>query len=302
MFYEYAVDPESFDSWQTTRYLLDAFGVDKGRLIWDLPNKRWRELVRVNVEAKVHREIERMKIIERLSRLPRSTLVRRHDVTYDAAKGWLDNALVEHTRRAFRAVLSPKTATGVTEVLDPREVDEVDSRWSVPPGMTLQRDASTVVSELSLLLKHARSIDLVDPHFQAQKAMKVKFLYAVARNSAPDAVITMHMKEEAKGEPGRSLCATATARLPEQIPEGRVVEILVWRERTGGERFHNRFILTNAGGVQFGDGLEHGGDVEVDRVSRLGGQEHGEYRQRYNANSTSFEFVCGTTIRGTRRD
>jgi hypothetical protein len=302
MYYEYAVDPESFDSWQTTRYLLDAFGFDKGRLICDLPRKKWKRLIFERLTAQVSGEIERKRIEERLHRIPPGTLVRRPDAVYSADKDWLDNALVEHTRRAFRAVLSPKTATGVTEVLDPREVDDLDSRWSVPPGMTLQRDAATVVSELSLLLKHARSIDLVDPHFQAQKAMKVKFLYAVARNSAPDAVITMHLKEDAKGEPGRSLCATATARLPEQIPEGRVVEILVWRERTGGERFHNRFVLTNAGGVQFGDGLEHGGDVEVDRVSRLGGQEHGEYRQRYNANSTSFEFVCGTTVRGTRRD
>lgn len=301
MYYEYAVDPASFDSWQTTRYLLDAFGFDKGRLICEFPTKHWKRLVYEHISTAPLRDIERARMVERLKMLPRETLMRRPGAAFNAATPWIRNAVAEHARCAFKAVLSPGKDAGTDDVLDPREVDATDARWSVPPAETLPREVSTVVPRLRPLLQQASVIRVVDPYFHPRGALKVQFLHAIVRAAAPDAVIEVYLKEGASGEPGRSLCATADARLPEQIPAGRTVDILVWRERPGGERFHNRFLLTNVGGVQFGDGLEQGEGAEVDRVSRLGDRECEEYRQRYGANSTAFEFVCRTTVRGTRR-
>jgi hypothetical protein len=299
MYYEYAVDPASFDSWQTTRYLLDAFGFDKGRLICEFP-RGWKAEVYKQLPSTL-REIERERIVERLKLLPREILMRRPGVAFNATNPWLKNALAEHTRCAFKAVLSPGKGAETDDVLDPREVDATNARWSVPPAETLPREVSTVVARLRPLLQQASAIRVVDPYFHPKGALKVQFLHAIVRATAPNAAIEVYLKEGVSGEPAQSLCAMVNARLPEQIPAGRSVEIVVWRERPGGERFHNRFLLTNVGGVQFGDGLEQGVGQQVDRVSRLGDRECEEYLRRYGTSSTAFEFVCRTTVRGTRR-
>ena len=40
------------------------------------------------------------------------------------------------------------------------------------------------------------------------------------------------------------------------IPREVRIRIVCWSERAGGEKLHNRYILTDIGGVQFGIGLD----------------------------------------------
>jgi hypothetical protein len=41
MFYEYAIEPQAIgSSWANFRYIIEKFGIDKGRLISQFP-KRW---------------------------------------------------------------------------------------------------------------------------------------------------------------------------------------------------------------------------------------------------------------------
>ena len=42
-----------------------------------------------------------------------------------------------------------------------------------------------------------------------------------------------------------------------------------WKEWAGGARLHNRYLLTDIGGVQFGDEIEVGDPGHEDRVSIL---------------------------------
>ena len=42
-----------------------------------------------------------------------------------------------------------------------------------------------------------------------------------------------------------------------------------WKEREGGEKLHNRYILTDIGGVQFGVGLDEGEPGTTDDIARL---------------------------------
>ena len=58
-------------------------------------------------------------------------------------------------------------------------------------------------------------------------------------------------------------------RLPGIVSEGIQVHIIRWREKDGGEKLHNRPILTDIGGVSFGAGLDDGADGETDEVMLL---------------------------------
>ncbi len=42
-----------------------------------------------------------------------------------------------------------------------------------------------------------------------------------------------------------------------------------WTQRPGGKRLHNRYLITNIGGVKFGDGVEQGQQGEDDHISIL---------------------------------
>lgn len=75
-----------------------------------------------------------------------------------------------------------------------------------------------------------------------------------------------------------------------------------WAQRTGGERLHNRFIVTNVGGIKFGDsiaqGTQHG---EEDHLSILDEPSRIRLIESYQNPGRAFDRV-GTEfiVRGTR--
>lgn len=298
MYYEYAVDPASFDSWQTARYLLDGFGFEKGRLICEFP-RGWKAEVYKQLPSTL-REIERKRIEERLRSLPREILMRRPGVAFNAEKPWLENALTEHRRSPFRAVVSPDVSDRDGVVADSNVVDDQDPRWRVDPGATLSRDVVDVSESLRPLLERARDIHLIDPHFRVRSGEKVRFLSAILRHVKQSSSVTIHIEEKDGDKPGAALCADAAAALPNLIPAGRTVSLVVWRRRELGDRFHNRYILADCGGVQFGDGLEHGGIHQTDRISRMGKTEVNDYLLRYRPDGDRYDRVTGVVVVGQR--
>ena len=74
-----------------------------------------------------------------------------------------------------------------------------------------------------------------------------------------------------RGEPrSYAKCmADAVRYLPRLLPPGSKVTLRCWNERPGGARLHNRYLLTDIGGVQFGDEIEVGDPGHEDRMSIL---------------------------------
>ena len=58
-------------------------------------------------------------------------------------------------------------------------------------------------------------------------------------------------------------------RLRRCVPEGMRVVIRRLTQKPDGERLHNRYILTDLGGVAFGVGLDDGGAGETDDLTLL---------------------------------
>ena len=52
-------------------------------------------------------------------------------------------------------------------------------------------------------------------------------------------------------------------RLPRILPRGQEVTICRLSERPGGQELHNRYILTEHGGVAFGTGLDEKGRAKT---------------------------------------
>src|SRR5690606_3465563 len=89
----------------------------------------------------------------------------------------------------------------------------------------------------------------------------------VAAVAGTRAIIEVHFSEEPRSY--ALAMAEASRILPRVLPIGMSVTLRCWKQRVGGERLHNRYLLTDVGGVQFGDGIEVGEAGEHDRVSIL---------------------------------
>lgn len=59
--------------------------------------------------------------------------------------------------------------------------------------------------------------------------------------------------------------------------------VLVLSQRTRGDRLHNRYILTDIGGLVFGTGLDEGADNETDDVTLM---DRVQYELRWSQHAT----------------
>ncbi len=282
MFYEYALEPSVLSSWERVRFFLDAFGPWKGRFLANYP-RRWRRMVYDGLRCG---DREKKRIEERLASLDERVFSHRAGAAYDGSKSWVENAKAEHARLPFRAIVA-EGGSG-EHVLDAEAVDDQNALWCVQPGQLVSREAATFVAMLTLLLRASKRIVLVDPYFRADQDDKTRPLAAFCEAlSGSSALLEVHVSDAKRSY---SLCMQDAARaLPGVLPPGSKVLLRCWREKRGGPRLHNRYVLTDVGGVQFGDGIEVGDIGQEDRLSILEEPSRARLWEQYTGASPSFD-------------
>lgn len=262
MFFEYALDPALVSSWDRARFFLDAFGPPKGRFLAEYP-RRWKKMIYDGLRCP---DVEKKRIAVRLEKLDRRVLSPRANADFDGQRPWLENAVAENGRRPFHAVVS-NGATAQPNVIDGIAVDDTEPLWHVENGRFVSRDPAAFVAALQLLLAASKRVLIIDPYFRADQDAKTRPLAAFCREVAGNAAIEVHFSDE---HYGYTACMDLAARaLPNALPPGASVTLHCWKERLGGERFHNRYVVTDVGGVKFGDSIELGLMGEHDHLSIL---------------------------------
>jgi hypothetical protein len=282
MFHEYALEPSVLSSWDRVRFFLDAFGPWKGRFLAQFP-RHWKRMVH---EALQCPDLEKKRIVERLACLDRRVFSPRSNVPYDSEKHWFDNALAEHARSPFRAIIAHERSG--SNVLDAATLDDRSDLWRVDSGGIVPRDAAVFVKAIELLLLASSKIIVVDPFFRADQLAKTRPLVAFCDIVATSSVaIEVHFRDEPRSY---ALCmADAERFLPRLLPFGSKVTLRCWKEKVGGARLHNRYLLTDIGGVQFGDGIEVGDPGHEDRVSILDEPSRARLWAQFVGSSPAFE-------------
>jgi hypothetical protein len=70
-----------------------------------------------------------------------------------------------------------------------------------------------------------------------------------------------------------------------------VVKVFIWKEREHGQKLHNRFVLTELVGVEFGTGLDEEEDKDADckdNVSILPAAQRNELWIQYGSECPAF--------------
>ncbi|HEV8497491.1 MAG TPA: hypothetical protein VGQ56_11545 [Gemmatimonadaceae bacterium] len=242
-----------------------------------------------------------MKRIEELFRLFSEHKSRRDDSVYDGLLAWLVNAEHEYDRRPFAGIAASQNPRGHQAVLLADQLVAANSRWACDPGTPTQRTPEALAKALSAMLLNCKVLHLVDPHFGPENSRHRRVLEALtnvltARGRAPD-VVRVHCAAKST----LSFFEQAARAMANNIPTGIAVEFTRWTERGGGEKLHNRYVLTDLGGVFLGVGLDAGEAGETDDLVLLPRRVFERRWAQYVVNDGSLQMAdTPATVHGTR--
>ena len=285
MIHEYALEPELVATWtdrSTCRYFKENFGLGQGRLVSRYP-KRWKRLVWDSFDCTD--DFARQRLTELIARLSEQ-MVRRSNIQWDShSTSWIENAEREHERRPFHAILAQTNPENHPHVLTESDIDEDSAaRWAVERGYSVARSATEMADVVAPLLRCSSDVIFVDPHFgpglPRYRRPFAAFLEQMVRQRPGEMPkrIEVHTGAEDTGteEFFREECDT---KLHRSVPEEMRVLVRRLRQKQDGEKLHNRYILTDIGGVIFGIGLDEGDEGETDDITLM---DRGQYELRWS--------------------
>jgi hypothetical protein len=302
MLHEYAVEPELVGSWcdrTSGRYFFDKFGLGSPRIMSRYPRKRWKKLVweawkkRSSYDDSARKRME--ELIQRLSEV----VVMRRDAIWRPDRTWLDNAVEEHERIPFHAIVARSNPSAHPKVLVADTLDERPALWNKPHGMLVSRTADGISDSVRDMLRAACKIVFVDPYFSPSPDRGyVEVLAACLRSCLkqriPDTpprirIFTSNGSERDRGCEPRFFESECRGRLPARLPSGQRVTISCLKERFKGERLHNRYILTELGGVSLGAGLDERSGAATDDIFVLTRELYEKRWQQYVREPRAFD-------------
>ncbi len=299
MIYEYALEPELVASWHERirgRFFIDNFGSGTGRVVSRYP-KNWKKQVwdafDKTFDGTLSEKEKARGRIEELIKQFAIPMTRRSGLPDDGPH-WLANAESEHARKPFHAILAHDNPRQNANVMIENDVlDRKAERWDAPGTMIVRRTAEKMAKCVAPMLRCATRILFIDPYFRATEERFRKPLAAFLRNvDTRNSRITVELHTSASYSNAptwdffRQECED---KLPSILPEEMTLAVYRWKERDGGEKLHNRYILTDIGGVSFAVGLDEGDPGMTDDVSRLASDPYAKRWEHYAGPNFAFD-------------
>lgn len=269
MIREYALDPELMSSWDRLRLFTGQFGFGAGRLISEYP-RIWGGLVLAHINRLNLPDMEHKRMVVKLTSVEFTRkLIKREGAGFNPNKPWLENTAKEHVRQRFDAIIACSNPDANADVLLGDELDPDDPRWRASVTCKIRRTADDIARVAHRLVVNSREILLIDPYFRPDDPSHVKPLLAILNliNVGRVSRVEYHFSDKGIVDLPE-LWRTCNDRLARRLPLGMNLRLVLW---PASSEFHNRFILTEAGGMQFGHGLSEAprGSVMEDDVSLL---------------------------------
>jgi hypothetical protein len=256
MFKEIAIDPAAaITSSRDFNYIIEMFGIHEGRLIAAFPSK-WKRLVYQAAEEKHKGTLELLKIQVRLSQITNSSFIRKNRPGEGCENNWLQAAVNEHERLPFDWIISTKNIT-YPPVIDAEELDGSHPLKAPNRQWNILRRAKEMGQCCAPILNCSKHIKLIDPHFDAGALRFKNPFLEILKYVEPGAIVDIFRGDE------RVEANTAIRRLDEALQNVILNGIKVRLFLSNQASMHNRFILSEIGGIAFHSGLDE--DWSTDR-------------------------------------
>jgi hypothetical protein len=274
MIYEYGIEPALAVAWAKNQsefeYYYEKFGLGRSKIMSEFPKfKNWRKQFKQAAAGAQDFELQR---ITALFNLFVERRVIREGFTYNGTISWLENAEAENDRCPFKAILSTGNPRKHKSVLSQASIKS-SNLWKTEEQDYCPRMSENMAQLVLPILSNCSRLYLIDPHFGPENPRHRRpiedFLKCMANNRfgkpLPDC-IEIHTSDKAAFEFFKDTCQE---KLPALIPSGYRVKLKRWIARPGGEKFHQRFILSDIGGVEVDPGLDDGKKGENFKVMLL---------------------------------
>lgn len=240
---EYAVEPAAMGAdWQTFRFLIEKFGLDKGRLISRLP-KKWESKV---IQAAKESGVSAIKLTSMVERLKNTSRLRMADFgrEYQPDQTWIENAVRQHADRPFRAIICAGEDRPCGEALGTDDCSDDHALFFAPISKDIPRTADAIADALAFLAMTAREIDLIDPFFDLRAAGSdyvsplASLLARLSVLQASCKVIRVHFRTHDSRPPEDIFLRDLPRQTDGIIPAGFSLQFIEWSEIQGGDRPH----------------------------------------------------------------
>jgi hypothetical protein len=279
MLYEFALDPAAVAGWTSHaqgRLVKEAFRIGNGRVPACVP-RRWKRMVWEAFRS--DDQNERLRIDVLISYLYDRASGRRVG-TWDAAISWLSNILVEHARQPFHAIVTTAQRESAPYVLCDDDLEPANEVWQVMRTRAVGRTAAEYAAAFRGLIGAAKRVVIVEPVFDPRERRFTLTLNAIASLEpiATGRVMPCLIVRMEKGAPTPEEFEQRCRRyLPRHLGPNTTLEIVFAEQKPGGERLHNRLIVSDVGSVLLGDSIDEGQSGETNDLALL---DEGHHRGR----------------------
>jgi hypothetical protein len=302
----FALEPRLVATWgrrEEFRFIYDKFGLGTPRVLLELPDfTDWKNDVYA-AASELGLSEKDWKRLEEIFRIFSEHRCRRASSIYSGVLAWLDNAEREYMRCEFRAILATENPRRHAAVVVGDDLGQPKAKlWACPLGATPSRSPEDLATTLSGMLSNSRELHLVDPHFGPENARHRKVLEALMDVLATHS-LTPAVRVHCSMKSNRAFFEQEAAKIAARLPTGCNIEFIRWKEKPGGEKLHNRYVLTDLGGVSLGVGLDDGEKGQTDDLLLLPRAQYDRRWLQYVVGDGAFERedAPAVRVRGTRK-
>lgn len=320
MIYEYAIDPEFIiklaDDRARALLVSQHMGAGKACVAAGYPKNMVQEVMLLLGEQKPQngtREYaawdEKVNRAVELAKCLINPATKRH-----FEQDWEGSFAYEHERHPLAGILSEKKASELTSITQNSHdlLHDNCSLYTCSNYLPTLRTGESLCEQLRPLLTNASHITFVDPYFFVEDrfiapyTLFFKEILAVnhvrVKNKRKLTIITLD-SSQVSGPKTKSIphnefeqsCRTILSPLV-----GNAAEVHMYRvsPKTDGQELHNRYILTEIGGVVFGHGTDiTQGRISYDNISRLTESQLAHWMNAYKPNSDIFKWLQHIVIK-----
>lgn len=305
MIHAFALEPKLVATWgkrDEFRFIHDKFGIGTPRVLLELPGfTDWKNDV-CAAASELELSEKDWKRLEEIFRIFSEHRCRRASAVYNDVLSWLENAEHEHARHEFRAIVAADNPRRHAAVVVGDDLGQPKAKlWACDTGATPPRSPEELATALSAMLTNCRELHLVDPHFGPENARYRKVLEALIAVLATHALAPEVIRVHCSAKSDIAFFEQEAAKMAARLPNGCMVEFARWKQRQGGEKLHNRYVLTDLGGVSLGVGLDAGEAGESDDLLLLPRAQYERRWSQYVGEDGAFERAdTPASVRGTR--